>query len=167
MMQNRSRRVSSRPSGGSGFEIIRIPKRSVARGSGDATATSSDKPTALATCESGCVRSEIARLVAKEVCRRLPAGRMVQMALDEASAKSRAPLLRRFTGVTVLEGCSIHCASRELAALLRNMDLEVIPVDQFYKLEGNPFGIDDIKPAKLAKIIELAASGILDSLKHH
>jgi hypothetical protein len=41
----------------------------------------------------------------------------------------------------------------------------VIPVDQFYKLEGNPFGLEDIQPAKQAKIIEQAARGILDALK--
>jgi len=40
----------------------------------------------------------------------------------------------------------------------------VIPVDQFYKLEGNPFGLEDIKPAKQAKIIARAAEGLLETL---
>jgi hypothetical protein len=44
------------------------------------------------------------------------------------------------------------------------VDLEVIPVDQFYKLEGNPFVIEDIKPPKRAKLIEQAVGGILEAL---
>jgi hypothetical protein len=52
-----------------------------------------------------------------------------------------------------------------LSELLPHATLAVIPVDQFYKLEGNPFGVDDIKPAKLAKIVLTAAQGILDCLK--
>ena len=49
--------------------------------------------------------------------------------------------------------------------LLPKMELEVIPVDQFYKLEGNPFGIEDIKPPKRATIIEQATEGIIEALK--
>ena len=64
----------------------------------------------------------------------------------------------------MLEGCSIQCASRLLHDLLPKVDLEVIPVDQFYKLEGNPFIIEDIKPLKRAKIIEQAVYGILEAL---
>jgi len=64
----------------------------------------------------------------------------------------------------VLEGCSIQCGSRLLHDLLPKVDLEVIPVDQFYKLEGNPFGLEDIKPAKQAKIIARAAEGLLETL---
>ena len=74
-------------------------------------------------------------------------------------------MARRFTRATVLEGCSIQCASRLLHDLLPKVDLKVIPVDQFYKLEGNPFGLEDIKPAKQARIIEQAAEGILEALK--
>jgi hypothetical protein len=38
-------------------------------------------------------------------------------------------------------------------------------VDQFYKLEGNPFIIEDINPAKRAKIIDQAAAAILDAIR--
>ena len=134
----------------------------------DTTAASADKPAALFTCESACVRSDIAKLVAAEVCRRLPPERLVPLELDDACAKSLAKrtLLRRFTRATILEGCSIQCASRMLHDLLPKLDLEVIPVDQFYELEGNPFGIEDIKPSKRAKIIEHASQAILVVLDH-
>jgi uncharacterized metal-binding protein len=133
-----------------------------------ARADSSDKPSALFSCESGCVRSDIAKQVAEAVCQRLSAKRLVRLELDDASAKGPAQRaqLRRFARATVLEGCSIQCASRMLHDLLPSLDLEVIPVDQFYRLEGNPFGIDDIKPPKLAKMIDQAAEGILEALKH-
>jgi hypothetical protein len=127
MFRRPSRRPFLRPRSDSGVEIIRIPKRSSGRITADTNAASADKPAALFTCESACVRSD--------------------------------------TRATVLEGCSIQCASRLLHDLLPKVDLEVIPVDQFYKLEGNPFGLEDIKPAKQAKIIEQAARGILDALK--
>jgi len=74
-------------------------------------------------------------------------------------------LARRFARAAVLEGCSIQCASRLLHDLLPKLDLEVIAVDQFYKLEGNPFGLDDIKHAKRVTIIEQATAGILEALK--
>jgi hypothetical protein len=91
---------------------------------------------------------------------------LVRLELDDASAKkpSQRTLIQRFARATVLEGCSIQCASRLLHDLLPKVDLEVIPVDQFYKLEGNPFIVDDIKPPKRAKIIEQAADGILKAL---
>jgi hypothetical protein len=92
---------------------------------------------------------------------------LVHLELDDASTKKpgQRTLVRRFTRATVLEGCSIQCASRLLHDLLPKLDLEVIPVDQFYKLEGNPFIIEDISPAKRAKILEQAATGIVDALK--
>ena len=152
MSRRPSRRPLLRPHSNSGIEIIRIPQRSPGRGTADSTAASADKPTALFTCESACVRSDIAKLVAEEVCHRLPPERLVRLELDDASAKKppRRTLARRFTRATVLEGCSIQCASRLLHDLLPKVDLKVIPVDQFYKLEGNPFGLEDIKPAKQA-----------------
>jgi uncharacterized metal-binding protein len=167
MFRRPSRRPFLRPRSDSGVEIIRIPKRSSGRITADTNAASADKPAALFTCESACVRSDIAKLVAEEVCHRLPADRLVRLELDDASAKKpgQRTLVRRFTRATVLEGCSIQCASSLLHDLLPKVDLEVIPVDQFYKLEGNPFGLEDIKPAKQAKIIEQAARGILDALK--
>jgi len=76
-------------------------------------------------------------------------------------------VVRRFARAIVLEGCSIQCASRLLHDLLPKVDLEVIPVDQFYKLEGNPFGIEDVKPAKQGKIIERAVEGIIEALNHN
>jgi hypothetical protein len=92
---------------------------------------------------------------------------LVRLELDDASAKKPAQrtLVRRFTRATVLEGCSIQCASRLLHDLLPKLDLEVLPVDQFYKLEGNPFIIEDINPAKRAKIIDQAAAAILDAIR--
>jgi uncharacterized metal-binding protein len=133
-----------------------------------APATTANKPAALFTCESGCVRSDIAKLVAEAVCHRLSPQRLVRLELYDASAKNRdqRTRFRHFARATVLEGCSIQCASRLLHDLLPNLDLEVIPVDQFYKLGGNPFGIDDIKPSKLAKMIEQAVEGFLEALKH-
>ena len=168
MPRSPSRRSLLRPRSDSGVEIIRVPKRSGRRGSADARTDASDKPLALFTCESGCVRSDVAKLVAEAVCHRLSPKRLVRLELDDASAKSLAQRtqFRRFARATVLEGCSIQCASRMLHDLLPNLDLEVIPVDQFYKLECNPFGIDDIKPSKLAKMIEQAVEGILEALKH-
>ena len=167
MSRRPSRRPPLRPRSDSGVEIIRIPKRSSGRGTADSTSASDDKPTALFTCESACVRSDIAKLVAVEVCHRLPPERLVQLELDDASAKKpgQRNLVRRFTRATVLEGCSIQCASRLLHDLLPKLGLEVIPVDQFYKLDGNPFIIEDINPTKRAKILEQAAAGILDALR--
>ena len=75
-------------------------------------------------------------------------------------------MARRFARAAVLEGCSIQCASRLLHDLLPKLNLEVIPVDQFYKLEGNPFIIEDINPAKRARIIDQATVGILEALRH-
>jgi hypothetical protein len=149
-----------------GIEIIKVPKRSAGRASVDSSAASADRPAALFTCESACVRSDIAKLVAAEVCRRSPPDRLVRLELDDASTKNpgRRTLVRRLARATVLEGCSIQCGSRLLHDLLPKVDLEVIPVDQFYKLEGNPFGLEDIKPAKQAKIIARAAEGLLETL---
>jgi uncharacterized metal-binding protein len=168
MPRSPSRQSLLRPRGDSGVEIIRVPKRSGGRGVADARAEFSDKPSALFTCEGGCVRSDIAKLVAEAVCHRLSPKQLVRLELDDASAKGHAQRaqFRRFARATVLEGCSIQCASRMLHDLQPNLDLVVIPVDQFNKLEGNPFSIDDIKPSKLAKMIEQAAEGILDALNH-
>jgi len=120
------------------------------------------------TCESGCVRSDIAQLVAGAVCRQLPPKHLVRFELDDVSAKSgkMGTQLRRIARATVLEGCSIQCASRLLRDLLPNADLAVIPVDQFYNLAGNPFAVEDIRPAKLARIVHQAAAGVLSIVKH-
>jgi len=59
----------------------------------------------------------------------------------------------------------MQCASRLLRDLLPNVDLEVIPVEQFYKLEGNSFVVENIHPAKRAKIIDQATAGILEALR--
>ena len=167
MSRRPSRRPLPRPRSDSGVEIIRIPGRSSGRGTTDSTSAVDDKPAALFTCESACVRSDVAKLVAEAVCHRLPPERLVRLELDDASTKKpvQRALARRFTRATVLEGCSIQCASRLLHDLLPKLDLEVIPVDQFYKLEGNPFIIEDINPAKRAKIVEQATAGVLDALR--
>ena len=166
MPRRSTRQPSGRPRNASGVEVIRIPGKSSGRGAVAPAAAFTDKPAALFTCESACVRSDVAKLVAKEVCHRLPPERLVRLELDDAAAKKpcQRALIRRFARATVLEGCSIQCASRLLHDLLPNVDLEVIPVDQFYKLEGNPFVIEDIKLPKRTKIIAQAAEGILEAL---
>jgi uncharacterized metal-binding protein len=166
MARNSTNPERSRLDADFGIEMIHIPKKPRVPGSVTSRKRFSNRSTAIFTCESSCVRSDIAKLVAEAVCRRLPGERMRRVEIGDVASKNRGTPVRRFASATVLEGCGIQCASRMLRDSLSNIDMEVLPVDQFYKFEGNPFSINNIKPSTLAKIIERAVEGVLAALKH-
>ena len=109
------------------------------------------KPVVVLSCDGACLRGEVARQAANELCYSLAPEKTVRICLGAAftTDTSQRELVRNAPRLITLEGCYINCASRMMAAVIEGLQPEVINVDPLYDFNRNLFGIDDLPEAEI------------------
>ena len=109
------------------------------------------KPVAVVCCEGACLRGEIARRVANQLCYTLAPEQTVRICLGGAFTKDTGQrnLVRQAPRVLVLEGCPVNCASRMLNGVLPGLQSEVIGVDRLCDFDKRLFGMDEMASAEI------------------
>ena len=120
------------------------------------------KAVAVACCEGACLRGEIARRVANQLCYTLAPEQSVRICLGGAFTKDTGQrnLVRQAPRVLVLEGCPVNCASRMLNGVLPGLQSEVIGVDRLCDFDKRLFGMDEMASAEIDEL----AQGVAEQL---
>ena len=128
----------------------------------DYAARQQDKAVAIACCEGACLRGEIARRVANQLCYTLAPEQTVRICLGGAFTKNTGQrnLVRQAPRVLVLEGCPVNCASRMLNGVIPGLQSEVIGVDRLCDFDKRLFGMDEMASAE----IDALAQGVAEQL---
>jgi uncharacterized metal-binding protein len=110
-------------------------------------------PYAILSCEGACLRGEVSRRVANNICFKEIPEKTSRICLGGAFTKNtgQRKLVRDAHRVICLEGCSIKCASRMMKGVLDNLDTEVIYVDRYYDFNTSLFGINEVSEKEIEK----------------
>jgi uncharacterized metal-binding protein len=150
------------------YETVRIEKiKSSCSLCEDYAQRQAVKPVAILSCEGACLRGEISRRAANQICYSLAPEQTVRICLGGAFTKDTGQrnLVRNAGRVIALEGCFIRCASRMMAGVLDEFKPEVIIADTLYELEGDLFGIDELPEEQIQAHAKQVALQIAERLK--
>lgn len=148
---------------GRDVETIQIERAKGSCGLCENYATSQQsKPVAVACCEGACLRGEIARRVANQLCYTFASERTARICLGGAFTKDSGQrnLVRQAPRVLVLEGCSTNCASRMLNGVIPGLKSEVISVDRLCDFDKSLFAMNEMDSAA----IDTLAQGVAQQL---
>jgi uncharacterized metal-binding protein len=125
------------------------------------------KPFAILSCEGACLRGEISRRAANQICYRLAPENTARICLGGAFTKDTGQrnLVRNAQQAIVIEGCFLRCASRMMAGVLDEFKPEIIIADSLYELEGDLFGIEELPDAQIQNFADQVAVRVADRLK--
>lgn len=149
------------------YEIVRIEKiKSSCSLCEDYAQRQSTKPVAILSCEGACLRGEISRRAANQICYSLAPEQTVRICLGGAFTKDTGQrnLVRNAGRVIAVEGCFIRCASRMMAGVLDEFKPEVIIADTLYDLGGDLFGIDELPEEQIQEHAKQVALQIVEKL---
>jgi uncharacterized metal-binding protein len=124
------------------------------------------KPIIIASCEGACLRGEISRKVANQLCHSIAPDRTVRLCLGSALTKEagQRSLVDKADKLLVLEGCPVDCASRMLCGLSENIHPEVIHTDVLADFDKCLFGIDEMSEDDINKLAYSVACKIAENL---
>ncbi len=124
------------------------------------------KPVAIMSCEGACLRGEIARRAANEICHSLAPEKTVRICLGGAFTKDTGQrnLVRNAKRVIALEGCFINCSSRMMKGVIGALEPEVIVADQLYDFDRSLFGIDQMSESEIKSHSQTVAKRIVETL---
>lgn len=151
------------------FEIVKIAKTKAVCGQCEKkTESIADTGVSMAiiSCEGACLRGEISRRVANNLCFRDIPEKTFRVCLGGAFTKdtNQRKLVRNSERVIALEGCSIMCASRMMKGVLPNVDFQTVLVNQHYKIDENLFAINDLSDIETGTHADTATKSILEVL---
>jgi len=150
------------------YELVRIEK---VKGScslcEDYTQRHADKPVAILSCEGACLRGEISRRAANQICHRLAPEKTVRICLGGAFTKDTGQrnLVRQAGRAIVIEGCFLRCASRMMAGVLEDFKPEVIIADNLYDLDGDFFGVEELLDEQIQGHAQQVARQVIQKLE--
>jgi uncharacterized metal-binding protein len=148
-------------------ELVRIERTKNACGVCEAYAKrNAAKEIAVLCCEGACLRGEVARQAANELCHRLAPERTVRICLGGAFTKDtgQRALVRNAAKVVALEGCFLNCASRTMRGVLEDLEPQVVVADRLYEFDRTLFGVDQMAPEEITRHARTVAKAVLDSL---
>ncbi len=124
------------------------------------------KAVAIMSCEGACLRGEIARRAANEICHSLAPEKTVRICLGGAFTKDTGQrnLVRNAKRVIALEGCFINCSSRMMKGVIGVLEPEVIIADQLYDFDRSLFGIDQMSETEIRSHSQTVAKRIAETL---
>lgn len=124
------------------------------------------KPVVVASCEGACLRGEISRKVANQLCHTIAPDKTVRLCLGSALTKEagQRSLVDKADKLLVLEGCPVDCASRMLCGLSDNIHPAVIHTDILADFDKSLFGIDEMSEDEINKLAFSVASKIAENL---
>lgn len=149
------------------YETVRIKKTKAVCGTcEDYAKAQSSKPVAVLSCEGACLRGEVARQAANELCYTLRPAQTVRICLGSAFTKDTGQrnLVRQGERVIALEGCFIKCASRMMQGVLPELKAEVILVDRLYEMDSSLFGINELPEIEVRALAKAAAAKIAERI---
>lgn len=125
------------------------------------------KPVVVASCEGACLRGEISRKVANQLCHNIVPEKTVRLCLGSALTKEagQRSLVDKADKLLVLEGCPVNCASRMLCGLSENIHPEIIHTDVLADFDKSLFGIDEMSEVEINKLAYSVACEI--AIKHN
>jgi uncharacterized metal-binding protein len=125
------------------------------------------KPFAILSCEGACLRGEISRRAANQLCYRLAPEKTARICLGGAFTKDTGQrnLVRNASQAIVIEGCFLRCASRMMAGVLEKFEPELIIADSLYELEGDLFGIEELPDEQIQSLANQVALQVAERLK--
>ncbi|MFA6110483.1 MAG: putative zinc-binding protein [Candidatus Latescibacterota bacterium] len=141
---------------GKEFEIIHLEKTkkscSLCEDFASAKAAK-DELIAVMSCEGACLRGEVSRRVANNLCFDELPEKTARVCLGGAFTKNTGQrnMVRSATRVIALEGCVIECASRMMKGVIPDLETEVIIVDKYYNFNKNLFAINEVTEDELIK----------------
>lgn len=117
------------------------------------------KTVAILSCEGACLRGEISRRAANQICYHLAPEKTVRVCLGGAFTKDtgQRSLVRNAERVVVIEGCFIQCASRMMEGVLVEFNPEVSIADSLYDIDGDLFGIEELPEEQINAYAENVA----------
>jgi uncharacterized metal-binding protein len=148
------------------FEIVHIEKtKTTCKLCEDFTASKLSNPdlTAVISCEGACLRGEVSRRVANELCFNKIPQNTARVCLGSAFTKDTGQrnMVRNSKRVIILEGCAIKCASRMMKGVLPELNPEIVYIDRYYDFNKNLFRINEVSEEELVSYSNQAADNIL------
>ena len=124
------------------------------------------KPFALLSCEGACLRGEISRRAANQICYCLAPEKTALICLGGAFTKDTGQrnLVRNAQQAIVIEGCFLRCASRMMAGVLDEFKPEIIIADSLYELDGDFFGIEELPDEQIQALANQVAARVTEKL---
>lgn len=149
------------------FELVKIEKtKAICSQCEEATETKahSGVPMAIISCEGACLRGEISRRVANNLCFKELPQETFRVCLGGAFTKdtNQRKLVRNSQRVIILEGCAISCASRMIKGILPKIEIETIFVNSHYKLNNSQFALNDMSEEEIRLLTEITTTKILE-----
>lgn len=153
------------------FEIVKIEKtKAVCAQCEKKTESIAETGVSIAvlSCEGACLRGEVSRRVANNICFKEIPEKTFRICLGGAFTKdtNQRKLVRNSQRVISLEGCSIMCASRMMKGVLPNVAFQTILVNQHYKIDNSLFAINDLSEEETGKLADIATKSILDKINN-
>ena len=123
-------------------------------------------PYAILSCEGACLRGEVSRQVANNICFNEIPEKTSRICLGGAFTKNTGQrnLVRQAERVIALEGCSIKCASRMMKGVIDDLEPEIILVDQHYDFDKSLFGINDASEQAMKSYAKQATKNIMKKI---
>ena len=125
-----------------------------------------DIPYSILSCEGACLRGEVSRRVANNICFNEIPQKTSRICLGGAFTKNtgQRKMVRVATRVIALEGCSINCASRMMKGVIDDFNPEIIQVDKYYRFNKSLFGIDEVSENELMQFADQATEKIMEKI---
>jgi uncharacterized metal-binding protein len=124
------------------------------------------KPFVILSCEGACLRGEISRRAANQICYHLAPEKTARICLGGAFTKDTGQrnLVRNAQQAVVIEGCFLRCASRMMAGVLDEFEPEIIIADSLYELDGDFFGIEELPDEQIQGFANQVAHRVTEKL---
>jgi uncharacterized metal-binding protein len=152
------------------YELIHLEKTKVVCGLCESFSTAKAEQKnliAVMSCEGACLRGEVSRRVANELCFKDYPEETARVCLGGAFTKDTGQrnMVRKAERVISLEGYAIQCASRMMKGVINDLKPEIILVDKYYIFDKNLFAINEVTEEELEKYSAEAAGKIKTELK--
>jgi uncharacterized metal-binding protein len=121
------------------------------------------KPVVVMCCEGACLRGEVARRAANQLCHRLAPEKTVRLCLGGAFTKDggQRALARNAARVIAVEGCFLECGARMMRGVAPSLQPEVVIADRLYDFDHRLFGIDEMPDAEIDQHAGTVAQALL------
>jgi uncharacterized metal-binding protein len=149
------------------FETVRIEKTNIGCSACEKyVERNAHKPIVVMSCEGACLRGEISRQAANQICQQLAPEKTVRLCLGGAFTKDAGQrgLVRDAKRIIALEGCAIRCASRMMRGHFPDLDPEVIVTDRLCEFDRSLFGADELSEEEVRELGRTVASKVVTRL---
>jgi uncharacterized metal-binding protein len=119
------------------------------------------------SCEGPCIRGEIARLVANQVAREMPAlARACHAETFFVPHSSMAGWVKEAKNIIMIDGCFLKCHGRVLKNLVTQEKVIQFDALSFYRKYTDVFLMDDVPEEERKAVASEVANKIIATLQH-